>query len=107
MAAVKTTVLVNIRADQPAITSRFLSTSERSLLNPTSSATSTISSVALYRLQQVLKRIPVSRSSWFAGILTGRYPRGYSIGPRTTVWKSDEIDQLVAGLSHVGAQALR
>ncbi len=42
MAAVKTTVLVNIRADQPAITSRFLSTSERSLLNPTSSATSSV-----------------------------------------------------------------
>jgi predicted DNA-binding transcriptional regulator AlpA len=56
--------------------------------------------VNLYRLPQVLKRIPVSRSAWFAGILTGRFPRGYSLGPRTTVWKSDEIDQIVAALSH-------
>ncbi len=38
MAAVKTTVLVNIRADQPAIISRFLSTSERFFLNPSSAA---------------------------------------------------------------------
>ena len=63
--------------------------------------------VSLYRLKQVLTRIPVSRSAWFAGIITGRFPRGYSLGPRTTVWKSDDIDQLVAGLPHVGAQALR
>ena len=61
----------------------------------------TSSGVSLHRLKQVLMRIPVSRSAWFAGILTGRFPRGYSIGPRTTVWRSDDIDQLVAGLSHV------
>ncbi len=68
------------------------------------SSTLTMSAVNLYRLPQVLKRIPVSRSSWFAGIHTGRYPRGYKIGLRTTVWKSDEIDQIVAGLSHDGGE---
>ncbi len=64
----------------------------------------TASGISLYRLKQVLTRIPVSRSAWFAGILTGRFPRGYSIRPPTTVWKSDEIDQLVAGLSHDGGE---
>ncbi len=68
------------------------------------SSTLTMSAVNLYRLPQVLKRIPVSRSSWFAGIHTGRFPRGYNIGPRTTVWKSDEIDQVVAALSHEGGR---
>ena len=58
------------------------------------------SNIRLYRLPQVLERIPVSRSSWFAGIQAGRYPRGYSLGMRTTVWRSDEIDQLVASLTH-------
>lgn len=58
------------------------------------------SNVRLYRLPQVLERIPVSRSSWFAGIQTGRYPKGYSLGLRTTVWRSDEIDQLVTSLTH-------
>lgn len=58
------------------------------------------SNVRLYRLPQVLDRIPVSRSSWFAGIQAGRYPKGYCLGLRTTVWRSDEIDQLVTSLTH-------
>lgn len=57
------------------------------------------SGVNLYRLKQVLARIPVSRSSWFAGIKLGRYPRGYSISPRTTVWRSDEIDGVITRLN--------
>jgi prophage regulatory protein len=58
------------------------------------------SNIRLYRLPQVLDRIPVSRSSWFAGIQSGRYPKGYSLGMRTTVWRSDEIDQIVTSLTH-------
>jgi len=58
------------------------------------------SNIRLYRLPQVLERIPVSRSSWFAGIQSGRYPKGYSLGMRTTVWRSDEIDQIVTSLTH-------
>ena len=58
------------------------------------------SNVRLYRLPQVLERIPVSRSSWFAGIQAGRYPKGYCLGLRTTVWRSDEVDQLVTSLTH-------
>lgn len=56
------------------------------------------SNVRLYRLPQVLERIPVSRSSWFAGIQIGRYPRGLHLGPRTTVWRSDDIDRVIASL---------
>jgi prophage regulatory protein len=61
--------------------------------------------VILYRLPQVLARIPVSRSAWFAGIRSGRYPRGYSLGPRTTVWRSDDIDQIVLQLAHAQMEA--
>lgn len=65
----------------------------------------TSSGVSLYRLKQVLERIPVSRSAWFAGVQTGRYPRSYSLGPRTTVWRSDDIDRVIAsvGAVHDGA----
>lgn len=61
--------------------------------------------VCLYRLPQVLARIPVSKSTWFAGIQAGRFPRGRSLGPRTTVWRSDEIDQLVFATSRQRGQA--
>lgn len=60
--------------------------------------------VCLYRLPQVLARIPVSKSTWFAGIQTGRFPKGRSLGPRTTVWRSDEIDQLVFVVSCSGGR---
>jgi prophage regulatory protein len=68
----------------------------------------TTSAVSLYRLKQVLARIPISRSACFAGIKTGRYPHGYSLGPRTTVWKSTDIDAVIASLStwaNLGSEA--
>ena len=61
-----------------------------------------LAGISLYRLKQVLTRIPISRSAWFAGVQTGRYPRSYSLGPRTTVWRSDDIDQVVASLTSRG-----
>lgn len=57
-----------------------------------------VANVRLYRLPQVLERIPVSRSSWFSGIQSGRFPRGFNLGARTTVWRSDDIDQLITNL---------
>ena len=35
--------------------------------------------------------IPVSRSSWYAGIQSGLYPPGLKIGPRITVWRVEDI----------------
>lgn len=68
--------------------------------NPTQSVqTADISNVRLYRLRQVLERIPVSRSAWFAGVLNGRYPKGHNLGPRTKVWRSDDIDHIIQSIS--------
>lgn len=52
----------------------------------------------LYRLKHVLRLIPVSRSSWFEGIQQGRYPKGLHLGPRTTVWRSDQIENVITSL---------
>ena len=57
-----------------------------------------VQEIHLYRLPQVLARIPISRSAWYAGISSGRYPRPCSLGPRTAVWRSDEIDLVVLSL---------
>jgi prophage regulatory protein len=40
--------------------------------------------------------IPISKSSWWAGIKTGRYPKGVHLGPRTTVWAVESIRALIA-----------
>ena len=38
--------------------------------------------------------IPVSKSNWWAGVKTGRYPKSIKLGPRTTVWTASSIREL-------------
>ena len=54
---------------------------------------------ALLRLPQVLAIIPVSRSAWWAGCKSGRYPKPIKIAPRTTVWKASDILALLEKLT--------
>jgi prophage regulatory protein len=39
--------------------------------------------------------IPIGKSSWWLGVKTGRYPQPVKLGPRTTVWRASDIQQLV------------
>ena len=45
---------------------------------------SQLPSTGFLRLPQVLALIPVSRSAWWAGCKSGRYPKPVKLGPRTT-----------------------
>lgn len=47
------------------------------------------------RLPSVLHLIPVSRSSWWAGIQTGRYPKPVKIGARAVAWRVEDILELI------------
>ncbi|NRB05756.1 MAG: AlpA family phage regulatory protein [Rhodobacteraceae bacterium] len=49
------------------------------------------------RLAQILAPIgpiPVSKSTWWTGVKEGRFPKPQKLGPRTTVWKVDDIRAL-------------
>ncbi|WP_435258093.1 helix-turn-helix transcriptional regulator [Thioclava sp. FR2] len=51
----------------------------------------------LVRLSAVLAPngpIPVSKSTWWAGVRTGRFPQPLKLGPRTTVWRAEDIRAL-------------
>jgi prophage regulatory protein len=39
--------------------------------------------------------IPVGRSTWWAGVKTGRFPKPVKLGPRTTAWKVEDIRDLI------------
>ena len=39
--------------------------------------------------------IPVSKSSWWAGVKSGRFPKPVKLGPRTTAWLVEDISALV------------
>lgn len=49
----------------------------------------------LLRLHDVLNRVPLARSTWYAGIAAGIYPKPVRIGPRAVAWKESDIDQIV------------
>lgn len=54
----------------------------------------------LVRLSQILAPygpIPVSKSTWWQGVKDGRFPQPQKLGPRTTVWRVDEIRALFEG----------
>lgn len=39
--------------------------------------------------------IPVSKSTWWAGVKSGRYPPSVKLGPRTTAWSVASIRELI------------
>ena len=52
----------------------------------------------LLRLPEVLNRIPVSKSTWWAGVASGRFPKAVRLGPRSTAWLEDDVDRLIREL---------
>jgi prophage regulatory protein len=47
------------------------------------------------RINDVLKIIPIGRSSWWAGVAAGKYPKSVKLGPKTTVWRVEDIRALI------------
>ena len=39
--------------------------------------------------------IPVSKSTWWQGVRTGRYPKSVKLGPRITAWRVEDIRTLI------------
>jgi prophage regulatory protein len=40
--------------------------------------------------------IPVKKSCWWAGVKAGRFPKAIKLGPRVTVWRVEDIRNLIA-----------
>ena len=51
----------------------------------------------LLRLEQVLRLIPLSESTWWTGCREGRFPQPIHLSKRVTVWKASDIQRLIAG----------
>ena len=47
------------------------------------------------RIKQVLTLIPVSKSTWWAGVKSGRFPKPVKLGERITVWRSEDIRSFI------------
>lgn len=50
--------------------------------------------------------IPVSRSTWWAGVKSGRYPQPTrALGPRITAWRIEDIRALIESAARSEASA--
>ena len=59
----------------------------------------TINEDALLRISQVLELIPISRSAWWQGCKSGKYPQPIKLGPKTTVWTASAIAKTLRELT--------
>ena len=39
--------------------------------------------------------LPISASSWWAGVAEGRFPKPVKLGPNTTAWRWEDIQSLL------------
>ena len=47
------------------------------------------------RSPPVTPLIPVKKSTWWAGVKDGRFPKPVKLGPRTTAWRVEDIRDLI------------
>lgn len=40
--------------------------------------------------------IPVCKTTWWAGVKSGRFPKPVKLSPRVTVWRASEVFALIA-----------
>lgn len=63
-----------------------------------------VSKARLLRLKAIVGPsglLPVSRSTWWAGVKSGRFPKPISLGPKVTCWRESDIAALIeAGVTH-------
>jgi prophage regulatory protein len=55
-------------------------------------------STGFVRLLDIVKPhgpIPVSKSTWWAGVKSGRFPKPVKLGPKTTAWRVSDIRNFI------------
>jgi predicted DNA-binding transcriptional regulator AlpA len=59
---------------------------------------SNLPETGLLRLRQILAPegpIPVSKSTWWAGVKDGRFPKPVKLGTRISAWRVEDIRRLI------------
>jgi predicted DNA-binding transcriptional regulator AlpA len=59
----------------------------------------TIPETGFVRLSQILTVIPLGKTSWWAGVKSGRFPKPIKLSERCTAWKAEDIRDLIKELS--------
>lgn len=60
---------------------------------------STLPETGYLRVSQIIRLIPIGKSSWWKGVRAGRYPQPVKLGPKTTAWRVEDVRALIEQLS--------
>jgi hypothetical protein len=65
----------------------------------------TLSNTAFYRIWHIVgdptaeppipPMIPIGKSTWWAGVKSGKFPQPVKLGARTTAWRVEDIRDLI------------
>jgi predicted DNA-binding transcriptional regulator AlpA len=56
------------------------------------------SSKRLLRINEIIAPhgpVPVGKSTWWEGVRRGRFPQPIKLGPRISVWRTEDIENLL------------
>lgn len=54
-----------------------------------------LNETSFLRLDQILKLIPIGKTTWWNGVKSGRFPKSIKSGIRTTAWRTEDIRSLI------------
>ena len=54
-----------------------------------------LNEASFLRLDQILKLIPIGKTTWWNGVKSGRFPKPVKLGTRITAWKAEDINKLI------------
>jgi len=52
------------------------------------------------RLPLILELIPIGRSTWWAGVKSGKYPKQVKLGENTAAWRVGDIKALIESFNN-------
>jgi len=52
------------------------------------------------RLDQILKLIPIGKTTWWNGVKSGKFPKSIKLGARTTAWRLEDIRALITNFNN-------
>jgi predicted DNA-binding transcriptional regulator AlpA len=69
---------------------------------PQFGSSSALPEVGFVRLPQILSVLPIGKSTWWAGVRSGRFPPPTKLGSRISVWEAQAIRGLLTSLADDG-----
>lgn len=68
--------------------------------DPTRPLVPVLPSEGFVRLPVVLQTLGICKASFYNGIQDGKFPNPIKIGPRTSVWRVEDIRAVIARFAH-------